>query len=115
MIRAITSSCVICRKVAARPVPQIQGQLPADWVRTGEVFDCIGVDYADPVLVKYRAVRKPRFTKGYVGVFVCLATKAMHLELVSDLMTSAFIAKLRRFIRRRGSHRQSGVIMGQIL
>ena len=101
-IRAITSSCVICRKVAAKPVPQIQGQLPADRVRTGQVFDCVGVDYAGPVLIKYGPVRKPRFTKGYVAVFVCLATKAVHLELVSDLTTSAFIATLRRFIGRRG-------------
>ena len=31
-------------------------------------------------------------------MFVCLATKAVHLELVSDLTTSAFVATLRRFI-----------------
>ena len=62
-------------------------------------FDCVG---KQPVLVKYRPVRKPCFTKGYIAVFVCLATKAVHLELVSDLTTSSFIATLRRFIGRRG-------------
>ena len=101
-IRTITSQCVTCRKVAARPAPQIHGQLPADRVRPGQVFDCVGIDYAGPVLVKYGPVRKPRFTKGYVAVFVCLATKAVHLELVSDLTTSALIATLRRFVGRRG-------------
>ena len=40
----------------------------------------------------------PRFIKGYVAVFVCLATKTVHLELVSNPTTSAFIATLRRFI-----------------
>ena len=114
-IRAITSSCVICRKVAAKPRPQLQGQLPADRVRGGQVFDCVGVDYAGPILIKYGPIRKPRFTKGYVAVFVCLATKAVHLELVSDLTASAFIANLRRFIGRRGIPSTIGVTMGRIL
>ena len=35
-------------------------------------------------------------------MFACLATKAVHLELVADLTTSAFIATLRRFKGRRG-------------
>jgi transposase InsO family protein len=33
---------------------------------------------------------------------ICLATRAVHIELVSDLTTEAFIAALRRFISRRG-------------
>ena len=35
-------------------------------------------------------------------VFVSLSVRAVHLELVSDLSTDAFIACLRRFISRRG-------------
>ena len=35
-------------------------------------------------------------------MFVCLATKSVHLELVSDLTTSAFVATLQRFIGGRG-------------
>ena len=66
------------------------------------MFDCVGVDYPSPVLIKYLPVRKPRFMKGYVAVFLCLATKAVNLELVPDLTTSAFIATLWRFILRRG-------------
>ena len=71
-------------------------------VRTGQVFDFVGVDYTCPVLIKHGPVRNPHFTKGYVAVFVCLATKAVHLELVSDLMTSAFIATRRRFLGQQG-------------
>ena len=35
-------------------------------------------------------------------VFVCMAVKAVHLEVVSDQTTSAFQAALQRFVARRG-------------
>ncbi|GFU31692.1 integrase catalytic domain-containing protein [Trichonephila clavipes] len=41
-------------------------------------------------------------TKRYVAIFVCLASKAVHLEIVSDLTTDAFLATLKRFVARRG-------------
>lgn len=46
--------------------------------------------------------RKAPVYKVYVCVMVCLAVKAIHLELVTDLSTSAFIAALDRFVSRRG-------------
>ena len=102
VIRNVTNECVTFSKVAANPRPQFHGLLPVDGVNPGPIFDCISIDYAGSVLVKYGPVRKQRYTKGYIVAFVCLATKAVHLELVSDLTTTAFKATLRRFIGRRG-------------
>ena len=42
-----------------------------------------------------------KIVKSYVAVFVCFSSKAIHLELVSDLTTDAFMASLKRFIARR--------------
>ena len=36
-----------------------------------------------------------------MATFVCLASKAVHFELVSDLTTEAFLASLKRFFSRR--------------
>ena len=78
------------------------GQLPMERVTPGPIFDKVGVDYAGPIYIKYGFTRKPTVVKAYICVFVSLNVKAVHLELVSDLTTEAFVACLRRFISRRG-------------
>ena len=78
------------------------GQLPRERITADSVFDRVGIDYAGPVYVNHGYVRKPIVVKAYVCVFVALSVKAVHIELVSDLTTEAFIACLRRFISRRG-------------
>lgn len=47
-------------------------------------------------------LRSPALVKGYVAVFVCFTTKAVHLELCSDLTKEAFLAAFARFVGRRG-------------
>ena len=101
-IRSVTRSCVICRKNSARPKPQMLGKLPIERVTPDSVFEKTGLDYAGPLNIKYGHARKPTLIKAYVCIFVSLTVKAVHLELVSDLTTSAFIACLRRFVARRG-------------
>ena len=78
------------------------GQLPADWLKCGSVYERVGVDYTGPVMVKSGSIRKPTLVKAYISVFVCLSVKAVHLELVSDLTSKAFIGALRQFISCRG-------------
>ncbi|XP_064386059.1 uncharacterized protein LOC135334711 [Halichondria panicea] len=102
LIRSIARKCLTCRRYTARPKPQMLGQLPVERITPGSVFDNVGVDYAGPVLIKYGYVRKPKLVKAYICVFVSLSVKAVHLELVTDLTSEAFIACFKRFIARRG-------------
>ena len=62
----------------------------------------IGVDYAGPIILKVGKVRKPVHIKSYICVFVSFSVRAVHLELVSDQTSEAFLAALRRFVARRG-------------
>ena len=101
-IRSITHSCVICRRTSAKPQHQMLGQLPIEHLKPDLIFDKVGVDYAGPFYIKYRHKRKPAVVKTYASVFVSLSVKAVHLELVSELTTEAFLAYLRHFISRPG-------------
>ena len=71
------------------------GQLPFERVTPDIVFENVGVDYAGPVYIKYGHVRKPTVVKSYICVFVSLSVKAVHLELVSDLTSEAFVSTFR--------------------
>lgn len=66
-------------------------------------FAVSGIDYAGPLQVRESRRRgRVHVSKGYVAVFTCFHTKAVHLELVTELTTEAFLAALRRFTARRG-------------
>ena len=78
------------------------GHLPMERLTPDLVFDKVGINYAGPVYNKYGFIRKSTIVKAYVCIFVSLSVKAVHLELVSDLTTNAFIVCLRRFIARQG-------------
>lgn len=64
-------------------------------------FTSVGVDLCGPFLVKKKKERNRTKVKVYVAVFICLTIKAVHLEMVSDLLTDSFLSALRRFISRR--------------
>ena len=102
LVRGVSRLCISCRKTYARTGTQLMGDLPPARVKPAPTFAKVGVDFAGPVTLKKGHTRKPIHVKAYICLFVCLATKAVHLELVADLSTSAFLAAFRRFTARRG-------------
>ena len=100
--REVCRQCKVCRKAAPKPQPQLLGQLPEERVSTTPAFNSTGLDFAGPFTLKKGHTRKPVHIKAYICLFVCLSTKAIHLEVISDLTTPAFLGGLRRFVSRRG-------------
>ena len=78
------------------------GQLPAARTTPSPPFSTTGIDYAGPFTIKFSYTRNPVLVKAYLAIFICFCTKAVHLEVVGDLTTEAFLAALKRFISRRG-------------
>ncbi|GFX91829.1 integrase catalytic domain-containing protein [Trichonephila clavipes] len=101
-VRRVVRRCIPCFKNRPRFAEQIMGDLPESRVCPSSVFQRTGIDFAGPFLIRSSKGRGSRNTKCYICVFVCLATKAVHLEVVSDLTSKVFIACLKRFVARRG-------------
>lgn len=100
--RNIVHKCITCFRYKPIVVQPIMGDLPTDRVEPGRAFLKCGINFAGPFLIKTSLRRGAPLKKGYVCVFVCFATKAVHIELVGDLSTMSFINALNRFFDRRG-------------
>lgn len=76
--------------------------LPPERTTLTRPFTHTGIDFAGPFDIKSYIGRGCRITKGYVLVFVCFATRAIHLEATNDISTECFLAAFTRFFSRRG-------------
>ncbi|GFW03373.1 integrase catalytic domain-containing protein [Trichonephila clavipes] len=81
---------------------QMMGNLPKERLITDYPFNCSGVDFSGPFFIKNKGQRKGNLFKVYICIFVCFVFKVVHIELVSDLTSQAFIAALKMFMARRG-------------
>ncbi|XP_043650079.1 uncharacterized protein LOC122618022 [Drosophila teissieri] len=82
-------SCFLQRKGTSN---QIMGELPIPRVQDSRCFQHTGLDCAGPIAIKESKGRTPRIGKAWFSIFMCLTTKALHIEVVSELTTQAFIA-----------------------
>lgn len=102
LARSIVRKCIICKRFKAKTLNPYFGDLPTNRVTEFYPFQICGTDFAGPFMISSKKGRGNRVSKSYLCIFICFASKAVHLETVSDLSTAAFIACLKRFISRRG-------------
>lgn len=102
LARGTVNNCKICKIMKAKCFNPIMGNLPSSRVIPSQPFHVTGVDFAGPFYITDRKGRGCRITKCYLCLFICFSTKALHLEVASDLSTDVFMLCLRRFISRRG-------------
>lgn len=95
-------NCLTCFKSKPKSVNPIMSNLPVERLQANPPFHITGVDFAGPVYIKDKAGRGCKTIKAYIALFICFSVRAIHLELVSELSTEAFLLCLRRFISRRG-------------
>ncbi|KMQ92415.1 hypothetical protein RF55_7605 [Lasius niger] len=77
------------------------GNLPDFRTTPTRPFSHTGVDYAGPILLRTNKGRGHKAQKAFISVIVCLCSRTVHLEVVSDYTAEAFLAAFRRFTSRR--------------
>lgn len=102
VIRRVKHECITCFRFKPQMAEQIMANLPLDRVQMSPPFTATALDYAGPVDLKSGLTRNASIVKAYIAVFKCMATGAMHFELVTSLSTAAFIQAFDRFVSRRG-------------
>ena len=102
LVKTEVRNCIKCQRIKPRVAAQLMANLPAARVIPSRPFTTTGLDYAGPIQVRTTKGRGHRSYKGYIALFICFATRAIHLELVGDLTTTSFLAAYRRFAGRRG-------------
>merc|ERR1712015_208641 len=103
-IQRVIATCTACRMLRAPPMQQKMADLPKERLyRTPPFYKC-GIDVFGPFHVKHGKVTRYNTGKRKVWVllFTCLYSRAVHLELLDSMDTTAFINALVRFEAVRG-------------
>ncbi|XP_071037206.1 uncharacterized protein [Parasteatoda tepidariorum] len=97
-IKRVLYKCLPCKLSQTSRSQQIEAPLPRDRITSCLPFTTIGIDFAGPLYVRNL---KPLNT-AYIALFTCSTTRAVHIELISELTTDKFLMALKRFVGRRG-------------
>lgn len=101
MVAQYIRQCVRCRRACRPPEEQQMADLPFDRVDPSPPFTYCGMDCFGPFQTK----QGRKVQKRYGLLFTCLCSRAVHIEMLEDMTTDAFINALRCFIAIRGAVR----------
>ena len=85
VIKQVIHRCLKCYRLKIHASHQLMGSLPSSRIQPACPFLTTGIDYAGPILLKLGAPRSKTVIKGYIAVFVCFTTKAVHLTAVTSI------------------------------
>ena len=101
VVKKILRECVTCKREQRKPFgPPPVAALLDFRVREATPFSKVGLDFAGPLFAKSQT---GEMSKVYIALFTCCVTRAVHLDLVTDLTASTFVRCLRKFAARRGT------------
>lgn len=105
-VRKIIRKCLTRRCTKPVPLGQQEAPLPSLRINDPAPFQSVAVDLFGPMSVFHNCGMPncvhPREKKVHCALFTCFHSRAVHLELVADTGTEAFLNALRAFVARRG-------------
>ena len=104
-IRHYIKNCVMCRRLRGKLASQKMADLPIDRLESCPPFSYCGLDVAGPWKIKRGRFTRanPGSQKVWVLLFTCMASRAIHVEVLTSLDTPSFQNALTRFIAVRGT------------
>ena len=78
LVNTVIHQYVTCYRFTDQAAQHIMGELPSTRVKTSRQFLFTDVDYAGPISLRLGTTRSETVTKGYIAIFVCFVTKAVH-------------------------------------
>ncbi len=97
-VKSVLRGCVNCRKVLGKPYQAPDpAPLPKSCVYELVPFKVTGVDFTGALYVDVNGSEE----KVYVCLFTCAVSRAIHLEVVTDLTEETFLQAFRRFASRK--------------
>ncbi|XP_057686666.1 uncharacterized protein LOC130912537 [Corythoichthys intestinalis] len=98
-VATFVHQCVKCRRLRRGTEEQKMSDLPTQRLDSTPPFTFCGMDCFGPFQTK----QARKVHKRYGLLFTCLCCRAVHIEMLDDLTTDAFINALRCFIALRGA------------
>ncbi|XP_019727405.1 uncharacterized protein LOC109516990 isoform X1 [Hippocampus comes] len=102
VVASIIFRCVKCRRFRRETEQQRMADLPEERMEISPPFTYCGMDCFGPFYIK----EGRKELKRYGLLITCMCSRAIHIEMLDDLTTDAFINALRAFIAIRGAVRQ---------
>ena len=89
-IKTILSDCITCKKHSQKPYSEpLTAQLPDYRVTESVPFSTCGIDFAGPFYVRHS--KEVISDKVYLCLYTCASSRAVYLDLSTDLTAEAFI------------------------
>lgn len=98
MVKATIANCVTCARLRRPPEKQQMGNLPPERLEETPPFTHVGMDVFGPFTIKDRRTEYKRWGL----LFTCLYSRAIHIEMLEDMSSDAFLNALRCLVSIRG-------------
>ena len=86
-VKKVVGRCVICKKLEGKCYSTPPAPLLSSFRVSEDLgFTSVGIDHADAVFVKNIHESDGTMYKAYITAFTCASTRAIHLELIPNLL-----------------------------
>ena len=100
-VKKLLSKCFQCIRDRSKPYNRPpEASLPEFRVKDAPPFTNVGIDFAGPLFYK---TKSGDMDKCYIALYTCCTSRAVHLDLVTDLTGQTFLKTFRRFAARLGT------------